>query len=51
MKKILRILFPLIVFFAFFNGCGGSSIDNKDSNTTQTSQGELETPPNIPTLN
>ena len=51
MKKILKILFSLIVVLVFFNGCGGSSIDNKDSNTTQTSQGELEIPPNIPTLN
>ena len=50
MKKLIKIVFSLIVVLGVMNGCG---ITNKDKaeETNQTTQGQLETSPSIPNLN
>ena len=51
MKKLPKIILSLIVLLAFINGCGSTRKDSTESNTTQSSQGELDVPlvpPSVP---
>ena len=44
MKKLMKVIVSSMVVLGLMNGCGIINKDKTDSNTIQSSNGELETP-------